>query len=90
MSNEFEVSGKALDKKFECIEDKIDHLTKEVHKGFVLAEKKAEEREHKLNEKFDKLLSHIDFLIKGQKDITQELTVIAEQIRRHEDILVKK
>jgi chromosome segregation ATPase len=86
--------GELFDKKFDTLENKIDNLETKMDDGFKSLLKmhfeqneRIEAREEKLNNKLDKILSFVSNLVTTTESIKQDVTVINERVKQHEDKL---
>jgi hypothetical protein len=93
--------GELFDKKFDTLENKIDNLDVKVDKletkvddGFKTLFKMHFDMENKLdkhfeemNEKQDKILSFVSNLVITTEGIKQDVAVINERVKQHEDKL---
>lgn len=86
--------GKLMDERFDTLENKVDKLESKVDDGFKTLlkmhfdlETKMDKRFDEMDVKLDKVLSAVSNLVVTVEGVKQDVAVIGEHVRQHEDRL---
>ncbi|MEQ8225843.1 MAG: hypothetical protein ABRQ37_26250 [Candidatus Eremiobacterota bacterium] len=78
---------KKTDECFNKVDEHFDHLETYIFKEVCRLDNKIDKRFDEMDVKLDKVLSAISNLVVTTENIKQEITVIADKVRQHEDKL---
>jgi len=87
MPKKKESPGKLIDDKFNTLENKVDDGFKTLFQMHFEQNKHIEAMEERLSDKLDKILSFVSNLVVTVEGIKQDVSVMGERVRQHEDKL---